>query len=176
MCVETRTTGRETTQQLKRRQAAVPNKSARVVSEKRRNATKLAQTTLYLKRFSVEARLVNNAACGGYDGHFEAEVSVTADKLDGNGFVVHNEEFTQSIRRQFASGNIKASCEELAQGIVNVAGLEIDDRLVKVVARVYNLTGYAEVFWRRGMELPAFPRFATEREIEETRGRAPSRC
>ena len=120
-------------------------------------AAKRTEVTIFLARFKVKTTLAGDAVCGGYDGEFDTDVGVTTDELDENGFVVHNELFIEAVRQRFSQGVYKATCEQLALGVVNVAGTELGPRLTKVVARCYNLTGWVEAVWHRGMEMPPFP-------------------
>lgn len=143
-------------------------KSSRPIQAWARNSMR---SSIFLNRFRVEAALVDDMVCGGYDGGFECEVEVFVDRLDADGFAVHNERFVQTVRDEFARGTFKASCEELSAGVAFVATQMVDDRLTSVHVRVYNLTGYTTAVWKRGMKIPTFPRFATDKEIERTHER-----
>lgn len=133
-------------------------------------ARTLARTTLVVERFIVDAQLVENAICGnGNGGSFETECRLVVEGLDDNGFVVEVHSFIEAVQRAYADGMRKASCEELAGGVINVAHRLIGPRLTEASATVYNQTGHVEVDWERGNEVPAFPRTATAQETKATR-------
>jgi len=132
-------------------------------------ARTLARTTLAVHSFGVDAQLVENAICGnGNAGSFETECRLVVEGLDGSGFVVEVHSFIEAVQRAYADGMRKASCEELAGGVVHVAHRLIGSRLVEASATVYNQTGHVEVAWKRGDEVPAFPREATKQEVKAT--------
>ncbi len=120
----------------------------------------LVPVTLFLKKFSVPADLADDNVCGGYDGQFRVSLSVTSTDLDNAGFVTHNENLIRAIRDRFApvNGKLKASCEELAGGVINVTHDLMGGRLVAAKARVFNLTGHVDVTWAAGLPVPPFPR------------------
>ncbi len=128
---------------------------------------------LVLEAFYVNAILANAAVCGGFDGdeQFEATVELEVEELDVNGFVVDNHGFIEYVDEQFSKTMLKASCEELAMGLVNLAHRKTDDRLVACRATVTNRTGYAEIKWEKGQSVPNFPRVATRAEREATNGK-----
>jgi hypothetical protein len=140
------------------------------------NDTRKALTILVLNEFVVDVRLANNAICGSrFDGEMEAQARAGVRKLNEEGFVFHNTQFIAHVQDFFDNPNakeqpmFKASCEELAHG---VARLLIDfvglDRVEFVMVRVRNETGWAEVRWAFGEELPELPRLATPDEKRET--------
>ncbi len=129
-----------------------------------------SQITLFLKPFSVEASLADNHVCGGYDGQFRMSCELTVDTLDGSGFVTDNLSVIKEVKRSFGKTMLKASCEELACGVVNVASKLVGTRLIKASVRVFNLTGHVQVQWNEGEEIPEFPRIATPEERRVTEG------
>lgn len=132
---------------------------------------------LVLKSFDVEATLVDNHVCGGYDGEFQAMVELGAEELDENGFVTDNVGFIEFCNDRFSQDLLKASCEELAAGLVALAYEKVGPRLVTCFARVRNQTGHAEMTWEQGQMIPRFPRPATREERESTEaGEGPRSC
>lgn len=114
------------------------------------------------------ARLADNAVCGGYNGEFVYDLRlVFSGERPGKLYI------ESKVQSDFDLGMLKASCEELAGGLVN--SVQFCSPLA-VVARVYNLTGYAEVCWKAGMRVPDFPRLATPDEMLRTRDSEPRRC
>lgn len=130
---------------------------------------------LNLNRFSIPVELVDIDRCSGYDdGKVAAEMEIVTDNLDARGFVTDNGGFLEIVNLEFADGPFKASCEEIAAGLINLTTRLVGDNLVVVNAKVYNSTGSVTVIWRRGSEIPPFPRKATRTEIKE-REKAKSR-
>jgi len=138
--------------------------------------------TLVVNRFAVNAELAENAICGnGNENGFEVSCRVTARGLDGDGFVVEVQDLIASVRRAFDRGMLKASCEELAGGVIHIIHAKLGTRLAKASAAVINKTGRVEIVWEEGEEVPAFPRTATTQEERDTRrarnaGRPRSSC
>lgn len=134
---------------------------------KKRNA----RTTLRVDQFEVAVQLAENFACGGVSGEFRATCRISARQLTAEGFVIEVGEFMQRVRNAFDPScgiMFKASCEEPAAGVVNIAAKAIGDRLEEIVVEVENLTGSVEVVWQSGDEVPAFPRRATDAERQRT--------
>ena len=135
--------------------------------------------TMFLKKFAIPVRLAANHVCGWYDdGQFRATLSVTAIQLDGNGSVTDNAGRLLEIQDWFrGAGMLSASCEELAGGLIRVADVVMQGRLMSPRARVYNTTGHVEVIWdvTMGIPVPAFPRGATLEEVRGTIGEPPRR-
>ncbi len=146
-----------------------------------KKATGKAEITLHLKPFTVEASLADNHVCGGYDGEFQASCDLVADSLDSSGFVTDNLGFIELVKQAFSATMLKASCEELALGIVNLACSTVGSRLARASVQVFNLTGSANVSWVKGDGVPPFPREATRQERRDTerareRGEEPRGC
>ncbi|MDO8483063.1 MAG: hypothetical protein Q7S86_04585 [bacterium] len=139
--------------------------------------TRNAPSTLRIRSEMMPVNLVDLAVCGGYDGrrfNFDVDIGVKTSEQPASN------EFRSAAERAFGNRALKASCEELASGLVSVAGRVYGDTLVAAKTRVYNLTGFAEHDWQEGWGAALFPREATGREIEESRGRsqdaAPKPC
>jgi len=145
-----------------------------------REAKRNARTTLRVDQFEVPVALADNFACGGVRGEFRVSCRISARDLTAEGFVVEVGEFMQRVRSAFDPScgiMLKASCEELARGVVRIATDLVGDRLEEVAVEVENLTGSVEAVWQKGDEVPAFPRRATgaERERTEEAQRHPER-
>ena len=139
-------------------------------------------TTLRMSAFVVEVALADNFVCGGVNGAFRVTVELAARELTPEGFVTEVQAFMLDVKRAFAAGGedscdaphrpngmLKASCEELAGGVVHVAHKNTGARLEHAIVEVQNLTGWVKVEWNRGEEVPSFPRTATKKEQDATR-------
>ena len=122
------------------------------------------EITLVILPFWIPAKLADNAACGGYNKRFRAEIHLTVTTLDCDGFVVENLSLIKACRDRFKMTMYKASCEELSMGIVNIAHEMLGDRLITATVKVFNLTGYTQTVWKRGELIPPFPRLASVSE------------
>lgn len=124
---------------------------------------------LILTNQLITASLVNNKVCGGLDdGKFKCHIEIVTRDLDSDGFVTDNQEFLDYVQQTFDQGRYKASCEELCDGITRLAFNTVGGRLEQCHVTVFNLTGKVVSNWKRGDEIPIFPRLATRREKEET--------
>jgi len=129
----------------------------------------------YLMRMSeprsMNVLLVANAVCGGYQGSFDYRMSLTTKRETSP------REFIYAAAETFGHETRKASCEELALGLIHVANRLYGKSLVTATPQVFNLTGHVEAHWQSGWTVPPFPRIATRREKEETveRRRNPDR-
>jgi dihydroneopterin aldolase len=147
----------------------------------KRPAVTKRKPLITLTRFTVDAQLADNHVCGrGNEQRFTAEMKLTAQDLDDQGFVVNNREFIEHVRSAF-HGMHTASCEQLAEGLINLAVTNISIRLTKASARVYNETGWVDVAWERGQTVPSFPLHSTADEVLATNrrkgiGAAPYNC
>jgi hypothetical protein len=132
----------------------------------------MATSTLFLRRFDVDAHLVDDKICGnGTRDFFSVEVTVVTHDLDEQGFVIEVQDLLSEIRDAFANGGdyLKASCEELANGVLHVIYNEIGKkRLLEAKARVFNRTGHLDAVYYKGMSEPAFPADASEDEVSAT--------
>lgn len=129
---------------------------------------------LNLSRFEIAVNLVDIDRCSGYEsGKVSAEMEIVTDTLDTRGFVTDNGGFLEIVNLEFADGPFKASCEEIAAGLINLTTRLVGDNLVVVNAKVYNSTGSVTVIWRRGSEIPPFPRKATRTEVKEQENAKP---
>jgi hypothetical protein len=138
--------------------------------------------SIQINPFEIPALISVVARCGGYDQGFEAEIEVTTNDLDSDGFVVHNEKLVEAIRNMFGKGNIegidesldepvvwRASCEQLTAGIAHVIINMIPlERLEVIHVKVFNHLGHTSIDWIPSDAIPEFPRRATEDEIAET--------
>lgn len=132
--------------------------------------TALPQTTLAMEAY-VPVLLANNGACGGVNQLFRAQIELTTRGLTPDGYVVEVGAFTATLESRFrANGDmLRATCEELAGGILRIAYDQVGPRLINAMARVYNATGHVTITWRAGEVVPPFPRLATVAEERETR-------
>lgn len=122
-----------------------------------------------LREMVLDAELVNNAVCGGYDGSFRADLLFTLP--NGQNWSRHASKDLRGIIADRFGGNVlKASCEELAGGLVHIAARNVPG-ITSAIGRVYNLTGFAETEWIEGMPVSPFPRQANPKEIRETRNK-----
>lgn len=112
---------------------------------------------LVILPFEIEARLSESTACGGWDKRFKAGVMCECYELDENGFVIENQTLIQNIRDYFAQAKYKASCEQLCQCIAHLCFRMTGKRLTRVTVQVFNLTGYTEIDWQAGSEVPPLP-------------------
>lgn len=131
--------------------------------------------TLNLTGQEANANLLDKNVCGGLtDGagqkYFKYDLSIVANELDEQGFVLDNI-FVENVRDWFNNSKpMVASCETLAGGLIDRVYSEIGFRLESVTARVYNLTGNAEVSWDKSQHLPTIPYFASKKEINAQNG------
>jgi hypothetical protein len=119
----------------------------------------------------IPVKLAKNFVCGGVDDVFTTRFSVSVRGLDLSGFVYEVKSLIDDIKANFDpdQGMLKASCEELAGGVVNSLWSSIGSRrLVAAHVEVDNRTGHVEIDWKEGDEVPSFPRFATASERGET--------
>ena len=112
-----------------------------------------------------DAALVDNHVCGGYDGQFRCDLQVATPRQHN----VRRGLLIEEIQRQFKIAMLKASCEDLVQGVAQVAIDVAREEALAVKARVYNLTGWAGIYWEKGMQVPPFPRNATRAETKRTK-------
>lgn len=114
----------------------------------------------------IPVSLSNDFRCGGVDDEFTCRFSVSARMLDRGGFVFEVASLIKAIRDAYRpeKGQLKASCEELALGVVNVFGRLLGDRLVSAHVEVDNLTGYVAVDWEDGDDEANFPRLVSGAE------------
>lgn len=128
------------------------------------------KTTLHIKFHTFPVQLADNAACGGVENEFKMSCDITSRGLNQDGFVVEVGSFIKAVEAAYyAHGRmLKASCEELAGGVVFLAHRILGDSLVKMHVMVNNLTGWVAVVWEQGEEVPLFPREATDAEVEAT--------
>ncbi len=127
--------------------------------------------TLYVQRTQIPVRLVDNFVCGGVDGQFAMRCWISTRGLTSEGFVVEVKSFIDAVKEAYDPDKhtLKASCEELANGVLTVAlKLVGRSRLSEVKVEVENLTGVVQLLWEHGDEVPVFPRKATESEFLET--------
>ncbi len=136
---------------------------------------KVGRTTLNLDKFEVSVNLADLGACSTDDeDSFFVTCSLSTRQLDVGGYVIETRSFVNSIKAAFDPRHmLRASCEQLAAGVAEVAYRIMGDRLDRIVVNIDNTTGGATFVWRRRMEAPAFPRLATndEREATELRRR-----
>lgn len=118
--------------------------------------------TLVTDPFKVEAKLTPDNACGGWDKEFRAAMEVTVDELDQDGFVVEAKALIQMVRDYFKPATYRASCEQLAQCIVNLVHGLVGDKLLTVKVQVFSLTGHIRMEWKAGDQVPELP-FCVER-------------
>jgi hypothetical protein len=129
---------------------------------------KQGSRVISLKRLSVNAQLVDDAICGGYDGSFEGDLDVLY--VPGRDFL-NEREVRYVVQQSFSGSLMKASCEELTAGMVHAVVGAFKGQARSVASRVYNLTGFAETIWSFQQEVPSFPRPATKGEIKRTEER-----
>lgn len=113
--------------------------------------------TLVTNPFNVKAKLSPLNACGGWDKEFRAAVEVQVDELDESGFVIEAKSLIEAIREYFRPATYRASCEQLAQCIVNLVHGMVGDKVKLIRARVFSLTGHIQIEWQEGDEVPENP-------------------
>lgn len=132
-------------------------------------------TTLVVQAFDVPVALVDAGACGGVDDLFFCASKISVRGLNQDGFVIEVGLLQQLVRDAYASrrheGTLRASCEQLAGGVIDIIHREFKERLESVTVRVNNPTGYVEVIWNKGEAVPPFPRLATTQEHEAMQAR-----
>lgn len=112
--------------------------------------------TLVTDPFKVEAKLSPENACGGWDKEFEAELSVSVNQLDQDGFVIEAKSLIETVQDYFAPATYRASCEQLAQCIINLVHSQVPHALA-IKARVFSLTGHIRIDWNKGDQVPELP-------------------
>ncbi len=120
--------------------------------------------TLHLAEHIIPVKLANHHRCGGVKDGFRCSFTVTADRLDPDGYIVEVHDLLEAIKQRFARHPVKASCEELAAGVVNSVLLLVP-YAVHCSAIVHNLVGHVSVEWSYGSDTPAFPRIARKDEL-----------
>jgi hypothetical protein len=116
--------------------------------------------TLVTDPFKVEAKLSPLNACGGWDKEFKAAVEVTVNELDDDGFVIEAKTLIQKVRDYFEPATYKASCEQLAQCIINLVHQLMKQQRLSLLAikvQVFSLTGHIRMEWSKGDEVPELP-------------------
>ena len=122
---------------------------------------------LTLSKQTARTVLIDKNVCGGAEnGTFKYDLEISVSALDNAGFVVDNR-VVGTILNLWTDRTYVASCETLAGGLVQFVQKTMPARVTRVVARVYNKTGHAEVIWESGQELPTGPRVPTQRELRE---------
>lgn len=131
---------------------------------------KQPKTTLIIDDFQVPVKLVDDFVCGGVEDEFRTALMVTTRGLTKEGFVIEVKGLIDAIKEAYlASGQrLKASCEELAGGVLYVVHRAVGERLVNLDVTVENRTGRVQLQWEEGEEIPNFPREATNAEIKRT--------
>lgn len=126
------------------------------------------RTTLCIERFDVAVNLAESFVCGGVNGEFEVTIFLTTRGLTAEGYVAEVRSLMDAVKNAYAPGRgmLKASCEELAGGVVHVIHKALPKRVISIEAHVKNLTGHVLVEWEKGNEVPEFPRTATRAERE----------
>jgi len=123
---------------------------------KTRNSKK-APIKLVILPFEIPAKLAAVNACGGWSKKFRAAITLEVRQLDDMGFVVENQSLIANVRAYFGKAKYRASCEQLCQGIVNLSHNLVGARLTRTTVQVFNLTGYTEVVWSKGEQVPPLP-------------------
>ena len=127
---------------------------------------KKSLVTLRMAPFRVPVILAAHAACGGVEGSFTVSCEITTRSLTREGYVIEVGFFMDVVRSKFRTlSPLKASCEELAGGVVAIAHEILDRRLEEVTVEVKNKTGSVRLIWKRGELEPEFPRLATRFEL-----------
>lgn len=131
-------------------------------SKKGLNKLVVNQTGIYVK-------LAQNFVCGGVEDMFYTKFEVSSRLLTDEGFVTEVKSLLDTIQARFDpySGMLKASCEELAQGVAHVIH-ELTNEPEQILVEVENMTGHVRFEWNHGEAKPNFPRKATKAEINET--------
>jgi hypothetical protein len=135
------------------------------------------EITLDIERRFVSVDLAENFVCGGVEDQFEYACQLTTRSLTSEGFVTEVKAFIDQVELEYSPsrGKRKASCEELAMGIINVAHGMMKSRLTQMYVVVTNLTGSVVAEWKKGEAVPPFPRLATRAE-SQTSKRSRSSC
>lgn len=136
--------------------------------------------TLHIEHGKIPVKLVDNGRCGGVDDAFIVDYDLGVRELDEDGYVIEVHAFNTLLAERFhANGKpLRASCEQLAMGVVSVAAERLPG-LESAWVKVYNLTGSIRVEWKAGDEVPEFPRVATANEARATprpSGYRPPQC
>jgi hypothetical protein len=113
--------------------------------------------TLVTDPFQVEAKLSPENACGGWDKKFKAAVEVQVRELNEDGFVVEARSLIQAVRDYFKPATYRASCEQLAQCIVNLVHGMVGKKAVGIKVQVFSLTGHIRMEWKAGDQVPELP-------------------
>lgn len=122
------------------------------------NARHKPTITLVTNPFKVEAKLTPDNACGGWDKEFKTAMEVTVDELDEDGFVIEAKSLIQTVRDYFKPATYRASCEQLAQCIVNLVHGQVGaKKLLGVKVQVFSLTGHIRMEWKAGDKVPELP-------------------
>jgi hypothetical protein len=144
--------------------------------------------TLVIDRRKCPVKLADAFVCGGVKNAFIYKAKITTRGLTPEGFVTEVKALIDDIDYAFDRGEIryvggtepaagqvlKASCEELAQGVLNVIAHRVL-LLESAEVVVENLTGEVQLEWQAGEYVPRFPRLATGAEKGETAKRPQSR-
>lgn len=130
---------------------------------------KKPKTTLVVSRFAVPVKLAAEFICGGVSDQFYTEFSLTTRGLTAEGFVTEVKGLIDAIKEAYrpSSFKLKASCEELASGVLHVIARTVGRRLVAADVIVENFTGQVRLEWVSGEEIPSFPRAASTEEENE---------
>lgn len=137
--------------------------------------------TLVIDHRKCPVKLADAFVCGGVKNSFIYKASITTRGLTPEGFVTEVKALIDDIEYAFDRGEIrnvgrtepasgqvlKASCEELAQGVLSVIAYRVHD-LEECYVSVENLTGEVHLEWRRGESVAQFPRLATPAEKNQT--------
>lgn len=137
--------------------------------------------TLVIDRRACPVKLADAFVCGGVKNKFHYSAKVTTRGLTSEGFVTEVKALIDDIEYAFDRGEIryvgctepasgqvlKASCEELAQGVLNVIAYRVPG-LETCSVVVENLTGHVLLDWQKGERVEPFPRKATAAEQGET--------
>ena len=128
------------------------------------------KTTLVIDQFAVPVQLVDDFACGGVYNQFTVSISASTRGLTKEGFVIEVKGLIESVKEAFAARGrmLKASCEELAGGVLHIVHREVGKRLVAAEIEVDNVTGHVALSWQQGQAVPSFPREATREEVKKT--------
>lgn len=144
--------------------------------------------TLVINKRNCPVKLADAFVCGGVKNKFVYSAKVTTRGITSEGFVTEVKALIDDIEYAFDRGEIryvgctepasgqvlKASCEELAQGVLNVIAYRVHN-LEACSVVVENLTGHVLLEWSKGEAVAPFPRKATEEEQGETIARPQSR-
>ncbi len=99
----------------------------------------------------MSTRLVQAGVCGGFDGEFKYDLVLDTRMRVGSDVSLH-----RRIEKLFYNDKtFRGSCEELARALVSAVH-ELRYSVFGIRARVYNTTGWAQVVWLEGMEIPPF--------------------